>query len=64
MVLDAIAAGRGYTQTWQQGQIAFMAVGMVASILPACESASAFNEPSLPPPMLCETKTCRPSALL
>ena len=39
MVLDTLAAGRGYKETWQQGQMAFMAAGMVAS------GASAFLDP-------------------
>lgn len=31
MVLDVLASGRGLGQTWQKGQMAFMALGMAAS---------------------------------
>ena len=31
MVLDVMEAGRGYKETWQMGQMGFMAVGMIAS---------------------------------
>lgn len=40
MVLDVLASGRGLKQQWQQGQFAFMALGMVASAAAVFKSAS------------------------